>query len=144
MLEWVLGFAVVGGMGLAGLAGLGFVQVVGGRSGEEAHTALAGLFPAQGRRDWPVGVQESDAPRFDITHLDALRPDAVATSGPRGTGPDPVHSSLPVEMVELDESGSIALERIDASVVREQRPPRVSSTPEAPGLGHRWSQHTRS
>lgn len=144
MLDWVPGFAVVVGLGLAGLAGLVFVEVVGGRSSAGSRTALAGLFPAQGGRDWPTGVQESDVPRFDVAHLDALRPGTMATSGPGGTGSDPIHSSLPVEIVELDEPGSIALERIDAKVVREQRPRRVSSMPTTPGLDPLASRHTHS
>jgi hypothetical protein len=46
-----------------------------GRSG--GGVAFAGLFPAQGRRDWPHGVQESDAPRFALEHAAALRPSAA-------------------------------------------------------------------
>jgi hypothetical protein len=113
MLDWMPGVAVIAGLTLAGVAGLGFVQVVGGRSGEGAHTAFAGLFPAQGRRDWPVGVQESDAPRFDVAHLDALRPAPAVTTGPGSPDSDPVVANRPVEIVELDEHGSIALERVD-------------------------------
>ena len=35
---------------------------------------FAGLFPSRGGRDWPTGVQEGDAPRFAVQHLDDLRP----------------------------------------------------------------------
>ena len=133
MLDWVPGFAVVAGLGLAGLAGLAFVQVVGGRSGEATHAGLAGLFPAQGRRDWPVGVQESDAPRFDVAHLDALRPGTVPNSDPDDPGSDPGGSSQPVEIVELGLPGTLPLERIEANGVRERRSPRSSTTAGAPG-----------
>jgi hypothetical protein len=44
-----------------------------GRSGGGGDVAFAGLFPAQGRSDWPHGVQESDAPRFAVEHAAALR-----------------------------------------------------------------------
>ena len=45
-----------------------------GRSGGAADVAFAGLFPAQGRSDWPHGVQESDVPRFAVEHAASLRP----------------------------------------------------------------------
>jgi hypothetical protein len=35
---------------------------------------FGGLFPAQGRRDWPRGVQEGDVPRFAVDHAEGLRP----------------------------------------------------------------------
>ena len=56
------------------ILGLGFVMVAGARLGAGSHTSLTGLFPARGARDWPAGVQEPDAPRFDVSHLDTLRP----------------------------------------------------------------------
>ncbi len=147
MLDALPGIAVVVGLGLAGLVGLGFVQIVGSRSGERSSTAFAGLFPAQGRRDWPTGLQESDAPRFDVTHLDALRPGTMGDSGPGSPGSDPVPSNHRSEVIELDglvEPGAIALERIGASVVREHRPRLVSSMPRAPGRDLQASQYTRS
>jgi hypothetical protein len=54
--------------------GFGFLMAAGARLGAGSHLSLAGLFPAHGVRDWPVGVQEPDAPRFDVAHLDGLRP----------------------------------------------------------------------
>jgi hypothetical protein len=54
--------------------GFGFLMVAGARLGAGSHLSLAGLFPAHGVRDWPVGVQETDAPHFAVAHLDALRP----------------------------------------------------------------------
>ncbi|HLY14098.1 MAG TPA: hypothetical protein VKR24_07085 [Candidatus Limnocylindrales bacterium] len=58
-----------------------------GRSGDSGDVAFAGLFPAQGRSDWPHGVQEPDAPRFALEHAAALRPgtdDRVAAFGVEG------------------------------------------------------------
>jgi len=52
-----------------------------GRSGGAVDVAFGGLFPAQGRSDWPHGVQESDAPRFAVEHAASLRPGAGAALG---------------------------------------------------------------
>ena len=46
------------------IVGFALVTVAGAKLGAGSHTSLQGLFPAQGRRDWPTGVQEVDAPRF--------------------------------------------------------------------------------
>ncbi len=48
------------------IAGFALIAVVGARLGAGTPAALAGLFPAQGVRDWPTGVQEADAPRFNL------------------------------------------------------------------------------
>lgn len=56
------------------VVGFGFILVAGIRLGEGSRDLLAGLFPAHGARDWPTGVQEGDAPRFAVGHLDGLRP----------------------------------------------------------------------
>ena len=56
------------------LLGFGFVMVAGARLGAGSHTSLTGLFPTHGVRDWPAGIQEPDAPRFEVSHLDTLRP----------------------------------------------------------------------
>jgi hypothetical protein len=83
---------------LALAIGFAFILVAGARLGAGSHHALAGLFPARGVRDWPTGVQEGDAPRFAVFHLDALRPDTPvrlevgATDDDEGTRP---------EMIEL-------------------------------------------
>jgi hypothetical protein len=61
------------------IVGFGFVVVAGARIGAGSHHSLAGLFPASGAREWPRGVQEADAPHFDVTHLDGLRPDHPVT-----------------------------------------------------------------
>jgi hypothetical protein len=65
------------------VAGFGFILVAGSRLGAGSPGALAGLFAPHGQRDWPTGVQEADAPRFAVRHLDDLRPGlpvVIATS----------------------------------------------------------------
>ena len=79
------------------ILGFGFLVVAGARLGAGSHTSLTGLFPARGARDWPTGVQEPDAPRFEVSHLDGLRPRREEV-GIRTTVVDVV--SLP-EIVEL-------------------------------------------
>ena len=54
--------------------GFGFLIAAGMGLSAGSHLSLAGLFPVQAVRDWPHGVQEPDAPRFDVAHLDGLRP----------------------------------------------------------------------
>ena len=115
MLNGLLDFAVVVALGFVLVAGVGFVLVVGGRIGEGSPTALAGLFPAHGVRDWPTGVQESDAPRFDVAHLDALRPGVVVEPGAPGVSADP---GCPARIEELEQPAPIALERVAVSVGR--------------------------
>ena len=56
------------------LAGFGFLLVAGALFGAGTDSILTGLFPQNGRRDWPQGVQETDVPRFAVEHLDALGP----------------------------------------------------------------------
>jgi len=71
------------------LLGFGFVLIAGSRLEAGSHLSLAGLFPRDGVRDWPVGVQETDAPRFDVAHIDALRPERdrdLPTDGRRDDG----------------------------------------------------------
>ena len=79
------------------ILGLGFVVVVVSLLRTDPQSAFGGMFAAQGGRDWPTGVQESDAPRFAVSHLDALRPDAgVARSGDDEDEPTP-------EVIDLGE-----------------------------------------
>ena len=59
-----------------------------GRGGGAADVAFGGLFPAQGRSDWPRGVQESDAPRFSVEHAQALRPGADGAIRDHDAGDD--------------------------------------------------------
>ena len=66
------------------VVGFGFVAIAGRWLGADPHTVFGGLFAAQGARDWPTGVQESDAPRFAVAHLDTLRPQRAATAGEAG------------------------------------------------------------
>jgi hypothetical protein len=57
------------------LVAIGCLIVVGSsRLGHETSMALSGLWAPQGRTDWPHGVQEMDAPSFEVAHLDALQP----------------------------------------------------------------------
>ena len=58
------------------IAGFVFLFVVGALLGAGTDASLTGLFPQNGERDWPQGVQETDVPRFAVEHLDALRPAA--------------------------------------------------------------------
>lgn len=68
------------------IAGFALIAVAGARIGAGTPTALAGLFPAHGARDWPAGVQEADAPHF---HLDAASTSSV---DPPGTGQTPAEA----------------------------------------------------
>ena len=55
------------------MAGFSFVIVAGALLGAGSHVSLTGMFPPRGTNDWPRGVQETDVPRFQVEHLDALR-----------------------------------------------------------------------
>lgn len=56
------------------IVGFGFVIAAGAYIGAGPRQSFfSGLFPAPGVRDWPNGVQEEDAPRFAVEHLDGLR-----------------------------------------------------------------------
>lgn len=70
------------------IVGFAFIIVAGAKLGAGSPSALAGLFAAQGARDWPTGVQETDAPRFVIAPpSDPTTPawpaDGIAEAGPR-------------------------------------------------------------
>ena len=58
------------------IAGFAFLFTVGALVGAGTEASLTGLFPQNGERDWPHGVQETDVPRFAVDHLDSLRPAA--------------------------------------------------------------------
>ncbi len=73
---------------LAFILGFGFILVAGARLGPSTPTLLGGLFPPPAGRDWPTGIQEPDAPRFAVAHLDALRPSVEAP--PTTVAVDPV------------------------------------------------------
>jgi hypothetical protein len=57
---------------------LGFALLILGASwlGAGSTLSLQGLWARPAIRDWPQGVQEDDAPRFSVDHLDGLRPGA--------------------------------------------------------------------
>jgi hypothetical protein len=79
----------------------GFLVTAGIRPGADPHAVLLGLFAAHGVRDWPTGVQESDAPRFAVAHLDSLRPTgSTPTDGPRGETTDDRDDWAP-ELIDL-------------------------------------------
>jgi hypothetical protein len=65
------------------IIGFALIAVAGARLGAGTPAALAGLFPAHGVRDWPTGVQEPDAPHFN---LDAVPSPPVGAPDP-GTAP---------------------------------------------------------
>ena len=74
----------------------GFVLIAGAWLGASSRSLVGGLFPPPPVHDWPIGVQEPDAPRFAIAHLDALR----AGLPPAPEPSDPIQ---PAEIVELFE-----------------------------------------
>ena len=87
---------------LAVLLGFGLLLVAASRLGAGTTFSLQGLFARPAGRDWPRGVQETDAPRFAVSHLDSLRPGTPVRLdiGPLDDdGPSP-------EMVELGPGGS--------------------------------------
>ena len=55
-------------------AGFGFILVVGALMGAGTDLSLIWTFQQPDPRDWPQGVQEMDVPRFNLDHIDALRP----------------------------------------------------------------------
>jgi hypothetical protein len=57
------------------IAGFGLVIAAGAWLGEGSPGSLAGLFPSSGAREWPVGVQEPDAPHFVVAAV-PVRPTA--------------------------------------------------------------------
>ena len=82
------------------IIGFGFILFAGARLGAGSLQAFGGLFAAQGVRDWPTGIQEGDAPRFDVRHLDELKPgqpEVIATSSIA----DDVVDGPRTELVEL-------------------------------------------
>ena len=85
---------------IAVVAGFGFILYAGAHLGAGSTQAFAGLFAAGDVRDWPTGIQEADAPRFDVAHLDELRhgrPEVIATS----TIAHDVADGPPTELIEL-------------------------------------------
>lgn len=81
--------------------GIGFVLITGARLGAGGHTTLAGLFPPMAVRDWPHGVQEPDAPRFAVDHLDALRGGAILVPPGTARSAEPGDPVEPAEIIEL-------------------------------------------
>ena len=79
----------------------GLIVVGSARLGPATSMALSGLWAPQGRPDWPHGVQEMDAPAFEVSHLDALRPGTpVVLAGPPMAGATEQVDPQP-EIVEL-------------------------------------------
>jgi len=74
--------------GLAAAVIGAFAATANGRGGGPA-SLFSGLFAGTDQQEWPLGVQEDDAPRFAVEHAQALRPgaddvpaDEGATDGP--------------------------------------------------------------
>ena len=79
----------------------GLIVVGSARLGPATSMALSGLWAPQGRPDWPHGVQEMDAPAFEVSHLDALRPGTLMILvGPATAGTTEQDEPQP-EIVEL-------------------------------------------
>ena len=78
---------------------LGFGVLIVGASWLGAGTTLSfqGLWSGRATRDWPREVQEGDAPRFSVDHLDRLRP-GIPVLLETGTSDDDAPQP---EMVEL-------------------------------------------
>jgi len=83
------------------IAGFGFLIVAGAHIGAGSYHSLFGLFPGSGVRDWPTGVQEGDAPRFAVSHLDGLMPDRPMTVDVTPIAPDDPPDAPRSELVDL-------------------------------------------
>ena len=79
------------------VVGFAFILIAGSHVGAGS---LAGLFAARGVRDWPTGIQEGDAPRFAVRHLDGLRPGQPAVISTSATDEDAVDGPR-VELFDL-------------------------------------------
>ena len=75
MSDWVTDLGLIFGSVVVLVAGLWL--------GAGSRDLFGGLFPRRSGPDWPVGVQEDDAPHFAVRHLDGLRP--AANAGQRDT-----------------------------------------------------------
>ena len=80
----------------------GCLIVIGStRLGLGTTLTLSGLWAPQGRSDWPQGVQEMDAPPFEVVHLDALQPGTpILLEGPPIAGAAEPDEPQP-EVIEL-------------------------------------------
>ena len=65
------------------------------------HSLLRALSPRSGVRDWPTGVQEGDAPRFAVSHLDGLMPDRPMTVDVTPIAPDDPLDAPRSELLDL-------------------------------------------
>lgn len=90
------------------ILGFGFVVVAGAKLGAGSHTGLVGLFSTHEARDWPIGVQEADAPRFVF----ARPPTQPARAS--GTG-DGLAGDAPAAEIEELYAGPIRSPRESAS-----------------------------
>ena len=89
-----------GAIAIAVIIGFAFIAYAGSHLGAGSVQAFAGLFAARDARDWPHGVQEGDAPRFAVWHLDELRPgqpEVIATSAADDDSVD----GPPTELLDL-------------------------------------------
>jgi hypothetical protein len=77
---------------IAPIAGFGLVVALVSILNERRPVDVGGLFPLQGRNDWPQGVQEPDAPRFVLDRPDRRQPFAAEideVQAPAGALPRP-------------------------------------------------------
>jgi hypothetical protein len=74
------------------VAGIGGARLVG------THVWRGGMLAPQGAKDWPHGVQEGDAPRFDVANAAALQASAVAATGFEDLDGA---TAVPPELIEL-------------------------------------------
>ncbi|HEX7950330.1 MAG TPA: hypothetical protein VF494_08275 [Candidatus Limnocylindrales bacterium] len=97
---------------IATVAGFGLFIVAVTRLNEGRPVEVGGIFPANGRSDWPRGIQERDVPRFAIDRAPATR------AGPAG---DAVRDQEPwIEELPAPLPSMPAIERIVA------RPPHLA------------------
>ena len=69
------------------IVGFALLTVAGARLGAGSQAALAGLFAANGARDWPLGVQEPDAPHFNFGASPSMPPGSPVTGDPPPEAP---------------------------------------------------------
>jgi hypothetical protein len=65
---------------IAIIGGFAFVVIAGAKIGAGAPHSLVGLYPPQGGRDWPIGVQEGDVPRFRLSPGPVAQPTIVEST----------------------------------------------------------------
>lgn len=93
---------------LAVIFGFTLLIVMASWLGAGTTLSFHGLWARPAVQDWPRGVQESDAPRFAVGHLDGLRPGQPMTVD---TAPIAFDDHIDAPRTELIDLGS---RRLDA------------------------------